>query len=96
MGGGFMMAPTANTEDGVLDLCVAGQLSRLGILFLIPKFMKGTQSTSPHIKTGIASKIKVIALEGTLPTHADGETICIAGKELSIESIRQPIKILSG
>jgi len=96
MGGGFMMAPEAHPDDGLLDLCVAGQLSRIGILTMIPRFMKGTQATHPQIKTGRAIKIHVLAIEGSLPAHADGETICTAGKELSIDIIKQPINILHG
>ena len=96
MGGGFMMAPEAIQDDGLLDLCIAGQLSRIGILTMIPRFIKGTQATHPQIKTARSSKIHVVAIEGSLPTHADGETICIAGKELSIEIIKQPINILHG
>lgn len=96
MGGGFMMAPNAYTDDGKLDLCIAGQLSRLGILAMIPRFMKGTQAGQRAIKTGHASKIVITAIEGVLPVHADGETICKAGKELTIELIKQPIKILHG
>ena len=96
MGGGFMMAPSAHTDDGLLDLCIAGQLSRMGILKLIPRFMKGTQANHPQIKTGHASKVQVLAIDGVLPTHADGETICVAGKELTIGLIQKPIKILSG
>jgi YegS/Rv2252/BmrU family lipid kinase len=96
MGGGFMMAPNAQSDDGKLDLCIAGQLSKVGILLMIPRFMKGTQSTQPQIRTGNATKVHVIAVEGVLPTHADGETICTAGKELTIEIIKQPIKILHG
>jgi diacylglycerol kinase (ATP) len=96
MGGGFMMAPTALTEDGKLDLCIAGQLSRFGILRMIPRFMKGTQASQLQIKTGRAEKIHIIALKGSLPAHADGETICIAGQELSIDIVKQPIQILHG
>ena len=96
MGGGFMMAPNAHTDDGLLDLCIAGQLSRVGILKLIPRFMKGTQAGHPQIKTLNATKVHIFAMDGVLPVHADGETICVAGNELSIELIKQPIKILSG
>jgi len=96
MGGGFMMAPDALPDDGLLDMCIAGQLSRLGILKLIPQFMKGTQRTHPQIKTASAGKVHILAVEGTLPAHADGETICIAGKELTVELIEQPLKILHG
>lgn len=96
MGGGFVMAPEAYTDDGLLDLCIAGQMSRLMIFMMIPRFMKGTQAKSPLIKTGRAEKVKVVALEGTLPAHADGETICTAGNELEVEIIKQPIKIITG
>jgi YegS/Rv2252/BmrU family lipid kinase len=96
MGGGFMMAPDAQTDDGMLDLCIAGQLSRIGILTMIPRFMKGTQATQTQIKTGRAAKIHVVALQGVLPAHADGETICTAGSELRVEIIKQPIEIIAG
>lgn len=96
MGGGFMMAPEAQTDDGLLDMCIAGQMSRLGILIMIPRFMKGTQISHPVIKMRRAAKINVTALDGVLPTHADGETICIDGKDLAIEIIKQPIEIMTG
>jgi diacylglycerol kinase (ATP) len=96
MGGGFMMAPGALTDDGQLDLCIAGQLTRFGILAMIPRFMKGTQASQSQIKTGLADKIHIIALQGSLPAHADGETICTAGHELTVEIIKQPIQILHG
>jgi len=96
MGGGFMMAPDAITDDGLLNLCIAGQLSRIGILTMIPRFIKGTQATQSNIKTGRAAKIHVIALEGSLPVHADGETICTAGSELRVEIIKQPLEIMVG
>jgi diacylglycerol kinase (ATP) len=96
MGGGFMMAPNAAKDDGLLDLCIAGQVSRMGILLLIPKFMKGTQASHPQIKTARAAKINIFAMDGSLPAHADGETICVAGMELTIEILKQPIKLLCG
>jgi YegS/Rv2252/BmrU family lipid kinase len=96
MGGGFMMAPDASNDDGMLDLCIAGQLSRIGILAMIPRFMKGTQATQSQIKTARAKTILVTAIDGSLPAHADGETICTAGKELMVEIIHQPIEILTG
>ncbi|MGE5124627.1 MAG: diacylglycerol/lipid kinase family protein [Acidobacteriaceae bacterium] len=96
MGGGFMMAPDALVDDGLLDLCIAGQMSRFGILRMIPKFMKGTQAREASIKTGRAGKIHIFAVEGVLPAHADGETICTAGKELTIEVINKPMNFLRG
>ena len=91
-----MMAPEASTRDGLLDLCIAGQLSRIGILTMIPRFVKGTQAAQSTIKTARSSKVHITAVTGSLPAHADGETICTAGHELTIEIIKQPIKILHG
>jgi YegS/Rv2252/BmrU family lipid kinase len=96
MGGGFMMAPEALPDDGLLDLCIAGQLSRIGILKMIPRFMKGTQATHPKIKMGQSEKIHVVAIKDSLPAHADGETICTAGSELRVEIVKRPLEILHG
>jgi diacylglycerol kinase family enzyme len=54
---------------------------------LIPHFLKGTQATQPEVKMKRARKIKVHALEGSLPAHADGEMLCVEGRELEIELI---------
>lgn len=85
MGGGFMMAPESQPDDGLLDLCIASEASRLRLFQLIPYFLKGTQATQPEVKMHRARKVKVCALEGSLPAHADGEMLCVAGKELEVE-----------
>jgi diacylglycerol kinase (ATP) len=85
MGGGFMMAPEAETYDGFLDVCIAEEVSKAGIFSLIPRFMAGSQVGHPAISTFQTRSIKVSALEGSLPAHADGETLCEAGEQLTIE-----------
>lgn len=86
MGGGFMMAPDGSPDDGWLDFCIASEASRLRLFQLIPYFLKGTQATQPEVKMYRARKAKIRALDGgTLPAHADGEMLCVNGKELEIE-----------
>jgi diacylglycerol kinase family enzyme len=63
---------------------------------MIPRFIKGTQAAQPQINTGRAANIHVVALKGVLPVHADGETICIAGSELGVKIIKQPLEIIAG
>jgi diacylglycerol kinase (ATP) len=94
MGGGFMMAPQGLPSDGLLDLCIAEQVSRMRIFQLIPHFMRGTQATQNTIRTLRTRKLVVTALQGSLPAHADGETICTAGKELTIELLPQQIEMI--
>jgi YegS/Rv2252/BmrU family lipid kinase len=94
MGGGFMMAPDSSNDDGLLDLCIAKQVSRRRILTLIPHFLKGTQATQEPIVTGRAGRVQVIALEGVLPAHADGETVCTQGERLTVELLPAQIDLI--
>jgi diacylglycerol kinase (ATP) len=95
MGGGFMMAPEGQPDDGLFDLCIARQVSRARIFGLIPHFLRGTQATQEPIQTGRARRVVVTAVEGVLPAHADGETLCTDGRRLEIELLPRQIEIIS-
>ncbi len=94
LGGGFMMAPQAKLDDGLFDLCIADQVSRARIFTLIPRFMNGTQATQSSIKTGRAQRVVVTALEGVLPAHVDGETLCTEGRQLVVESLPRQVELI--
>lgn len=87
MGGAFMMAPQSKSDDGVFTLCIANLVSRPAILLLIGRFIKGTQESHPAIRFRNSKKITVTALDGSMACHADGETICTEGTQLTIELI---------
>jgi YegS/Rv2252/BmrU family lipid kinase len=94
MGGGFYMAPEGAPDDGQFDLCVGTEVSRLGIFKLIPHFLKGTQATQDPVWTRQASKVVVTALDGALPAHADGETLCKAGRRLEVELLPGQLEVV--
>ena len=94
MGGGFRMAPAALQDDGLFDLCIAEQVSRGRIFGLIPHFMRGTQATQKEVRTAHASRLTVQALQGSLPVHADGETICTHGVQLTLELLPKQIEMV--
>lgn len=94
MGGGFLMAPEGNPADGSLNYCIAGQVGKRRIIPLILRFMKGTQFSHPAIRTGLFKRMRVTALEGALPAHADGETLCVEGTELLIEILPSQLDIV--
>lgn len=95
MGGGFLMAPEGQPDDGLLDLCIAHQVSRARIFGLIPHFLQGTQATQEPIRTGRAPNVVVTAVEGVLPAHADGETLCLDGRRLELEILPRQIEVIS-
>jgi len=94
MGGGFMMAPEGLADDGVLDLIVAHEVSRPKIFALIGHFMRGTQAGHEAIQTDQVRNITVTALDGVLPAHADGETLCVDGTHLMIELLPNQIELI--
>jgi YegS/Rv2252/BmrU family lipid kinase len=95
MGGGFVMAPEGQPDDGLFDLCIAREVSRVRIFGLIPHFLRGTQATQEPIRTGRARRVVVTAVEGKLPAHADGETLCTDGQRLESELLPRQIEVIS-
>ena len=94
LGGGFYMAPTSKPDDGLLDLCIAEQMSSFQVLKMIPHFLKGTQATQPKIRTGQTAKITITAQDGPLPAQTDGEIICTDGKVIEVELLPRQLEII--
>ena len=94
MGGSFLFAPNSESDDGLLNLCIAGQVSRAGVLGLFPKVMSGTQRDHEAILMPVGKNISIEAITGSLPVHADGETICIAGKNLEVTILKQQLEMV--
>ncbi len=95
MGGTFFMAPEAKNADGLLDLCLADELDRRAMLGLMARYVKGTQAEHPAIHLDRSSRYHVAAPAGGLNVHADGETICIGGYQVTVECIPQGVMILN-
>jgi diacylglycerol kinase family enzyme len=89
-----MMAPESKHNDGVFDLCIVGQVSRMQIFGLIGKFMKGTQGEHPATRFERSRTVLATAVAGTLPVHADGETVCEEGKQVKIELLPRQLDII--
>lgn len=95
MGGTFHMAPKSDPGDGLFNLCIASQVPQIKILPLATKFISGTQEGHPAIRMLQSRGVVVKAITGNIPAHADGETICYAGSELSIELIPQALDVIT-
>jgi YegS/Rv2252/BmrU family lipid kinase len=91
-GGGFLVAPQADPDDGLFDLCIARDMSRLAILGLIPHFMKGTHVGRKDITMARAAGVTVRSREG-LVAHIDGEVLCTAGHQLDFEILRRRLRV---
>jgi len=94
LGGGFFVTPGAKSDDGLFDLCLTHGVSRARVFGLIPHFLRGTQATQEPIKMERARKVVISAIEGSLPAHADGETLCTKGQRLELELLPGQIEII--
>lgn len=94
LGGGFYMTPNALTDDGKFDLCIAENAKRLRILALIPYFFSGTQESQKEIQIMQGSRVNVTAVEGFLPAHIDGETLCEEGHRVEVTLLPKTLEVV--
>ena len=95
MGGGFMMAPTAKPNDGIFDILLVKEVPQSAMVGIMLKIMKGTQAADPAVSTAQSKKITVRAVNGVIPAHADGVTVCEEGKELTIEILPDELEMVT-
>ncbi|OQX65401.1 MAG: hypothetical protein B5M51_00875 [Anaerolinea sp. 4484_236] len=95
-GGGFTMTPIARPNDGVLDYMIAGSVSRLKQLRLVPEFMKGTQERFAEVEIGQFKKISLTSKQ-PLYIHIDGEIYTSFGSNLrgiSVEIAQDVLQVV--
>ena len=73
-GGGMKMCPAADPTDGLLDIVVAGAISRTTLLRLQPRVYKGTHVEHPMVTCYQARTVELHA-DG-ITTYVDGERAC--------------------
>ena len=95
MGGGFMMAPTAKPNDGVFDVLLVKEVPQSAMIGIMLKIMKGTQASDPAVSTAQTRKLFVKSLNGEIPAHADGVTVCEKGTELTIEILPAELEMIT-
>jgi YegS/Rv2252/BmrU family lipid kinase len=91
-GGGFFVAPQARPDDGLFDLCIAREVSRLAILGLIPHFMRGTHVGREPITMARARRV-TISSPNDLIAHMDGEVLCTDGHRLELEVLPRRLRV---
>ena len=88
-GGGFLTAPDAKVDDGLLNYTAVKKISRAMMFRLIPEFMNGTHGKFKQIAMGTLKSIDIDCPQALI-MHLDGETY--AGFASNVHHLR--IKIL--
>jgi YegS/Rv2252/BmrU family lipid kinase len=72
MGGGYKIVPSADIEDGMLDLAIVGDLSKPDLLRTLPTVYGGKHINHPKFRHIRARKIRIESIEPAL-VQLDGE-----------------------
>jgi diacylglycerol kinase (ATP) len=91
-GGGFCVAPQAQPDDGLFDLCIVREISRLAMLGLVPHFMKGTHMGREPITMARARRV-TISSPDDLVAHMDGEVLCTDAHRIECEILPQRLRV---
>ncbi|HEX6969700.1 MAG TPA: diacylglycerol kinase family protein [Micromonosporaceae bacterium] len=83
-GGGMLICPAADPTDGLLDLLVAGPVSRTTLVRVKPRIYRGTHVDHPMVRSYRAGTVG-LAAEG-ITTYLDGER----GPRLPVEITAVP------
>ena len=91
-GGGFIIAPNAEPDDGHFDLCIAREVSRLTMLRLLPQFLRGTHTDLDPVTMARAKTVTISSPDG-LVAHVDGEVLCTDAPEIRCEILPQVLDV---
>jgi len=80
-------------DDGPLDLLIARGCSRLDILALVPKIMRGSHAGDARLRMARARRV-VIESEDPLLVEADGEIVCEDARRLEIQVLPGALRVL--
>ncbi|MEV4617673.1 diacylglycerol kinase family protein [Asanoa sp. NPDC049573] len=89
-GGGMRISPDADPADGLLDLTVAGPISRATLVRVKPRIYAGTHVTHPAVSTYRAARVEIEA-EGIIG-YADGERV--AALPVRVECVPAALRVL--
>lgn len=87
-GGGFLVAPDARPDDGILNFAMVENVSRLMMIRLIPEVMRGTHGRFQQVSLGEFHTLELHA-DRPLTIHMDGEIV--AGITSDITELRAEI-----
>ena len=96
-GGGFMLAPDARPDDGILNYVMVEYVSRPMMFRMIPEFMRGTHARFKEVHLGSFRQLKLVA-DRPLLIHTDGEVFANATtnvQELTVEILPKALKVIA-
>ena len=94
-GGGFLLAPDASLDDGLLDVTLAGDASPLVILRLLPHFIRGTHATQTRYVSTQRTSHLIIEAPAGMPVHLEGEVVRTDARRVEIAVLPRSLAVIT-
>ena len=82
-GGGMKIAPQAEFDDGMLDVCVVQKMSKVKLFCLFPTIYFGRHLGIPQVEYFQTERLR-IETQNPTDVYADGEYVCRTPVEISV------------
>jgi YegS/Rv2252/BmrU family lipid kinase len=83
-GGGMLLLPEAELDDGILDVFVSKESSKLTFLRGIPEVFRGTHVDSPYVDT-MRGEVVEVSSDRPFVVYADGDPIAATPTTMRVE-----------
>ncbi|MGN0403468.1 MAG: diacylglycerol/lipid kinase family protein [Acetatifactor sp.] len=91
-GGGFKFCPDADATDGIMNMCIAGNLSKLKVLFALPSAFKGNHYRYQGL-TALKAESLTIETSAPLWVHTDGE-VARKSSKITVSCQQEAIRVI--
>jgi YegS/Rv2252/BmrU family lipid kinase len=91
-GGGMLLAPGASLSDGLLDVVMISEISKLRFLRLLPTVFDGTHTRQPNVEIVRTRRVTVRA-DRPFTLYADGDPL--AELPVTIEALPAAVQVLA-
>jgi len=92
-GGGFLLTPDAEIDDGLLDLCRADDLPLHRLLRILPSVLRGRHGRFEGVHSDRVSAISIDCPDGC-GLHADGEHLADDAVRIEVSLLPQALSLL--
>lgn len=92
--GGMMITPDAELDDGQLDVCVVGPVSRPDFLWSFPKVFRGTHVHHPAVQMQRGREVVIESLDASVPIELYGSGERIGPLPARLEAVPGALRVM--
>jgi diacylglycerol kinase (ATP) len=92
--GGMLITPGAELDDGQLDVCVVGPVSRAGFLRSFPRVFRGTHVSHPAVDMYRGKVIELASLDQSVPIELYGAGERIGPLPARMEAVPGALQVI--